>query len=263
MSGNFSGGRVPSSSTPSSIADISASASSMSSSTSAADTASNLKHLQSLLAVLSDPHAKDEVKLKSAQELSDSLDSAVSLPGPVYQQFLQSAMTCFVKILQDGRPHFIVEYNVQQVRKLVLEMIQRLPANEMLKPYAGNILSLTFKLLEVENEENVLVCLRIIIELHKQFRPPHSVEITQFLQFVKSIYKELPNHLNKIFEPRTPIKIKDLNDRDFNLETVLGETFTMTTITTEKKGQENQNCTYNLIPKATLSLKVKKELLQN
>ena len=29
---------------------------------------------------------------------------------------------------------------------------------------------------EYENEENVLVCLRIIIELHKQYRPAHSQE---------------------------------------------------------------------------------------
>ncbi len=89
-----------------------------------------------------------------------------------------------------------------QVRKQVLEMIQRLPANDFLKPYAKTVLSLAFKLLEVENEENVLVCLRIIIELHKQFRPQHGPEITHFLHFVKSIYKELPNHLPKIFEPR-------------------------------------------------------------
>ncbi len=112
----------------------------------------------------------------------------------------------------------MAEYNVQQVRKLVLEMIQRFPANDFLKPFAKSILQLSFKLLEVENEENVLVCLRIIIELHKQFRPSHSNEITRFLHFVKSIYKELPNHLNKIFEPKQPIKIKDLADRDFNLE---------------------------------------------
>ena len=32
-------------------------------------------------------------------------------------------------------------------------------------------------------------------------------EITQFLQFVKNIYTELPNHLNKIFEPRGTIKV--------------------------------------------------------
>ena len=34
---------------------------------------------------------------------------------------------------------------------------------------------------EYENEENVLVCLRIIIELHKQFRPAHSQEHTSLV----------------------------------------------------------------------------------
>lgn len=33
------------------------------------------------------------------------------------------------------------------------------------------------KLLEIDNEENVLVCLKIIIELHKQYRPPFSPEV--------------------------------------------------------------------------------------
>ena len=48
---------------------------------------------------------------------------------------------------KDGTSHFIAELHIQQVRKLVLEMIQRLPANDLLKPYVKNILSLTFKLL--------------------------------------------------------------------------------------------------------------------
>ena len=34
-----------------------------------------------------------------------------------------------------------------------------------------------FVLLEIENEENVLVCLRVIIELHKQFRPQYSPDV--------------------------------------------------------------------------------------
>ena len=123
----------------------------------------------------------------------------------------------------------------------------------MLKPFAKNILSLTFKLLEVNNEENVLVCLRIIIELHKQFRPAHSAEITHFLGFVKNIYNKLPEHLNKIFEPRAAIKVKDLSE--------LTQTFTITTVQTEKKTPENSsNLSYSLIPKAVLSLKVLQEL---
>ncbi len=60
----------------------------------------------------------------------------------------------------------------------------------------------------------------------------------------------------KIFEPRAPIKVKDLNE--LNIEALLGETFTMTTITTEKKVPDGtSHITYNLIPKAVLSLKVR------
>ena len=39
------------------------------------------------------------------------------------------------------------------------------------------ILFNSFSLHQIENEENVLVCLRIIIELHKQFRPPLQSEV--------------------------------------------------------------------------------------
>ena len=135
----------------------------------------------------------------------------------------------------------------------------------------------------MENEENVLVCLRIIIELHKQFRPQMSLEIQKFLVFVKNIYHELPKHMAKIFEPRIPIKValkvfcypgqnsscdlypflslslvytfsqvKDINELQLNL--LLQETYTMTQIHFEKK--PSGEGTVNLIPRATLSLKV-------
>lgn len=35
-------------------------------------------------------------------------------------------------------------------------------------------------LLKIDNEENVLVCLRIIIELHKQYRPEFNPEVCCF-----------------------------------------------------------------------------------
>ena len=217
----------------------------------------NLISVFRYLNILGDGQAKDESKLKAAQELNDSFD--VIIAHPQYQTFLDHAMRVFLKLLQDGTSHFIAELHIQQVRKLVLEMIQRLPANDLLKPYAKNILSLTFKLLEFENEENVLVCLRIIIELHKQFRPAHSGEITHFLQFVKSIYNELPNHLAKIFESRGPIKVKELSE--LNIDALLCETFTITTVQTEKKTPDGtSNISYSLIPKAVLSLKVLQEL---
>lgn len=57
-------------------------------------------------------------------------------------------------------------------------MMYRLPTNELLKPYVETILSLCMKLLETENEQNVLVCLRLIIELHKHYRPAYNPEVS-------------------------------------------------------------------------------------
>lgn len=59
-------------------------------------------------------------------------------------------------------------------------MIHRLPTSEILRPYVRHILSLMLKLLQIDNEENVLVCLRIIIELHKQFRPQFNPEVVTY-----------------------------------------------------------------------------------
>lgn len=206
--------------------------------------------------MLADPGSKDELKLKAAQELSENFE--VIMCSSQYPAFLDHLMKIFLKILQEGEPHFISEYNIQQVRKLILEMIHRLPTNEYLRPYVKQILSLMLKLLETENEENILVCLRIIIELHKQYRPTFNPEIQHFLQFVKSIYSELPKNLPKIFEPRPPIRVKDLSE--INIDALLKETFTITAIQSEKKAADGTVVTYNLIPKAVLSLKVLQEL---
>jgi hypothetical protein len=67
---------------------------------------------------------------------------------------------------------------LQQVRKLLLEMIPRLPTNDLLRPYVKPILTLMLKLLQIDNEENVQVCVRIIIELHKQYRPTFNSEVS-------------------------------------------------------------------------------------
>lgn len=219
----------------------------------------NLNQMRAHVVVINDPSAKDEAKLHAAQQISDNLD--MILGSPEYPSFLTQALGVFRKFLREGSPHFIAEQHAHQVRKLVLEIIQRLPANDYLRSHTQNILLMAFELLKLENEENVVVCLKIIIELHKQFRPAHTPEITHFLQFVKSIYKELPNHMSKIFEPREPLKVNDLSE--LNVDALLEETFTITPITTSKKttsSEANAQVTYNLIPRAILSLKVLQEL---
>ncbi|CAL1526411.1 unnamed protein product, partial [Lymnaea stagnalis] len=194
------------------------------------DAAAQLTAFKSYVQLIADTTAGIvEKKLKAAQELSENFESVVALPQ--YPQFLAELMRVFLKILDEGEPQFIAEQNIQQLRKLLLEIIHRIPCNDHLKKYVQQILTLMFRLLKIENEDNVLVCIRIILELHKQYRPQMNEEITEFMKFVKGIYSNLPNHLPRIFEPRSQKKVKDLTD--INVEVWLQDIFTVTTVLTD------------------------------
>lgn len=220
---------------------------------------SQMGTFRSYVSMLNDATARDEIKLKAAQELSEHFEVITS--GPLYSQFLDFSLKIFIRVLGEGAPQFISENTQQHVRKLILEMIHRFPISESLRPSVKSIIVLMFKLLKVENEENVLICLRIIIEYHKHFRPPFSPEIHQFLTFVKGTYAELPNHMDRIFEQQSSstIRVKDLQELD--LARILSETYAIRTIHVEKQGDNKGNVqTYNLLPKGSISLKVLQEL---
>jgi len=57
-------------------------------------------------------------------------------------------------------------------------MIYRLPCNEFLKPHVDRLVTLCMKLIQTDNEQNGISCIRIIVELQKNFRPPYNTEVS-------------------------------------------------------------------------------------
>ena len=68
----------------------------------------------SIVKVLGDPASKDDLRLKAAQELTENFETITQCPG--YPTFLEQSMKIFLKVLQEGDPQFISDYNIQQVR---------------------------------------------------------------------------------------------------------------------------------------------------
>ncbi|KAL9917178.1 transcription-associated protein Nipped-A isoform 1-T1 [Glossina fuscipes fuscipes] len=214
-----------------------------------------LNTFRSYVAVLADNKSNDEQKLRAAQDISEHFEVVVQSSS--YPTFLEHSLKAFMHFLQDGEPKFMQEWHAHQARKLILEMIHRLPISENLRQHVKSIISLMLKILQIDNEENVLVSLRIIIELHKNFRPSFNPEVQKFLILVKKIYTELPNHMNKIFEPAQQLRIKDLNE--LNMEQLLAETYAIRSIHVENPN-DTGTIQYNLLPKGMLSLRVLQEL---
>lgn len=75
--------------------------------------AAQMNTFRSYVTMLGDPTAKDEIKMKAAQELSENFELITQCAG--FQLFLEHSMKIFIKILHDGDPLFISEYNLQQV----------------------------------------------------------------------------------------------------------------------------------------------------
>uniref|UniRef100_A0A4W6FBR2 Transformation/transcription domain-associated protein n=1 Tax=Lates calcarifer TaxID=8187 RepID=A0A4W6FBR2_LATCA len=174
--------------------------------------------------------------------------------SPQYSTFLEHIIPRFLTFLQDGEVQFLQEKPTQQLRKLVLEIIHRIPTNEHLRPHTKNILSVMFRFLEIESEENVLICLRIIIELHKQFRPPISQEIHHFLDFVKQIYKDLPKVVARYFENPQVIAENTVPSPE-----MVGM-ITSVLVKTAPEREDSETRTHTIIPRGSLSLKVLAEL---
>jgi len=142
------------------------------------DPTAQLNHLKQLASTVGavGPDIKDEHRMQALQGISESLEEMSS--SPVYPAFLEHSMPIFLKVLSEGDAQFLQEHKGQTLRKSLLEVLHRLHLNEPLKKYVPSILTLMFKLLEVDNEENVIICLKIVIELHKQFRPAFSPEVS-------------------------------------------------------------------------------------
>uniref|UniRef100_A0A8C3CPS3 Transformation/transcription domain associated protein n=1 Tax=Cairina moschata TaxID=8855 RepID=A0A8C3CPS3_CAIMO len=209
------------------------------------------KYLQ-FVAALTDVNTPDETKLKMMQEVSENFENVTS--SPQYSTFLEHIIPRFLTFLQDGEVQFLQEKPAQQLRKLVLEIIHRIPTNEHLRLHTKNILSVMFRFLETENEENVLICLRIIIELHKQFRPAITQEIHHFLDFVKQIYKELPKVVNRYFENPQVIPENTVPPPE-----MVGMITTIV-VKVNPEREDSETRTHSIIPRGSLSLKVLAEL---
>ncbi|XP_047673071.1 transformation/transcription domain-associated protein isoform X2 [Tachysurus fulvidraco] len=209
------------------------------------------KYLQ-FVAALTDNNTQDETKLKMMQEVSENFENVTS--SPQYSTFLEHIIPRFLTFLQDGEVQFLQEKPTQQLRKLVLEIIHRIPTNEHLRPHVKNVLSVMFRFLEIESEENVLICLRIIIELHKQFRPPISQEIHHFLDFVKQIYKDLSKVVTRYFENPQVIAENTVPSPE-----MVGM-ITSVLVKTAPEREDSETRTHTIIPRGSLSLKVLAEL---
>ncbi|KAI9246865.1 hypothetical protein BY458DRAFT_560504 [Sporodiniella umbellata] len=152
---------------------------------------------------LSDSSLSPNLRVTIANELRDQVELFQTLE---YPRFLSTLLPVFIDILQNGNPVFTSGTSEQKLRNIILEIIYRLPQTEPLKEYAHDLSAMLMQLIRVENEENAVVCAKIIIDLHRAFRSVLEDQVEPFLEIVLEIFKNMEQTVKDLFDvPCTPI----------------------------------------------------------
>uniref|UniRef100_A0A183C2W9 FAT domain-containing protein n=1 Tax=Globodera pallida TaxID=36090 RepID=A0A183C2W9_GLOPA len=208
-------------------------------------------HLYTLIKTLSEA-PQDDVKYRALKEISERLEDLVGTPA--YASLVDSLIRVFIKLLQETLPQFITENNTLQLRKLMLDLLLRLSANEMMKNYVKTLQQILLRLIYMENEENALIIIKILTDHIKTFRPPFTPELNTFFAQSKSAFNGMFAHAaNEAMFLKRPF----ITTNKTIEESVAEALKTCYSSATLSYSQQHQ---YTLVPRASQSVKVLAEM---
>ncbi|RKP34561.1 armadillo-type protein, partial [Dimargaris cristalligena] len=131
------------------------------------------------------------------RELRDSFDF---YQASNYDHFLSVIFPVFKDLLTKQQPAFVENAAEQKLRSTILEILHRFPMNEHLKPYVDDIIVICLKLIRSENEDNAVLCLKILVELHRAYKGVLEEHIQAFFTLVQEMYRNVGKILRDSFE---------------------------------------------------------------
>ena len=135
--------------------------------------------------------------MKMVMEVRESLEVAYSAE---YLDFFKCYFRSFSLILlQITKPQFVDNLE-NKLRNTVLEILLRLPHTEVLRPFVQDLLKVAVQVRNTDNEENGVICIRIIFELFRNFRSTPANDVQPFLDFVCKLYLNFEVTVSYFFE---------------------------------------------------------------
>jgi transformation/transcription domain-associated protein len=141
---------------------------------------------------------------QATTELREGIEIVHTTEFPL---MLSALLPAFSQILAHRtRPSADTTSIEHKLRNAVLEIISRMPSNEVLRPHAPHLVALAIDILNRDYEDNALLASRIIFDLYKVYRSLPQDYVQPYLDFVQSSYKALPTAVqrNFAFQPPPP-----------------------------------------------------------
>lgn len=138
--------------------------------------------------------------LESQAVLSELLDMIEAFNGAAeYDYFLKNLVPIFMKMLDDVPIAFNSSSPAHKLRNLVLEIIHRSIMTQTFQPYSEQILDTLTRILEQENEDNGVLCMKIITSLHKAYKNSLADKVDPFIAIMSKVYDNMDLTVADVF----------------------------------------------------------------
>jgi len=113
--------------------------------------------------------------------------------------FVTNLVPALIHCITHTQPSFIRDAPEQQLRHVYLEILQRMPAHEHARPVAPELMSLMIGLIQVDNEENVILSIKIAVDMYRHHKPVLENQAQAFIGSIHNIYNNMPELVSSTF----------------------------------------------------------------
>lgn len=90
-------------------------------------------------------------------------------------------------ILRNNEPSFKKDTQEYQFRRVLVEIVNRVPLIDTLRPTSGSLMSPLLHLLRTDNEENVATCVKTAIDIIRNQKPTSEEQIMELVKFIQEL----------------------------------------------------------------------------
>lgn len=117
-----------------------------------------------------------------------------------YQSFFKAVIPAVVRQLEVVPASFNLGSPEHKLRNSMLNVLNRCPMNQTLEPYVQSLMEVLLTSLPKENEENGVLCMKVLTSLFKSFKALLQNQVEQFIQIIIQIYKNTPESVRQAFD---------------------------------------------------------------
>ncbi|THV08510.1 hypothetical protein K435DRAFT_832965 [Dendrothele bispora CBS 962.96] len=158
--------------------------------------------LQIRIARIADPANDLKIKNVVAGEIREMMDTTRDTESAHVLPYL---IPTLLDLLRTGDSTFRRDTLEFQFRKVLLEILSRLPVSDPVRTQLTAIYETLLHLLRVDNEDNVVSCCKIIVDVTRTYRSLSDDHLSKFTSILQETLQSVPTYVRETLSDDSPV----------------------------------------------------------